>query len=148
MKARRKLDATKLSVGFPAHRDETVLDCSGNRTESCQYAFLVDGGTIGTKVFGRRLPFGAIVTGIKTDEIVAVTGATDITLFAGTQALTGTMDFTASAGIQTRALAGAVAGIKITSTTAELNIAIATAAATAGQIRFYISYLLPTDLTI
>lgn len=144
MQARTKLPAGRLAVGFPSKRDEAVLNCSGERRESVLWSFASDGGAISTISFGRLLPAGAIVTGILTDELTAVAGATSITLKAGSTALSGAIDFTGDAGIQSRALVGAAAGIKLAADS-ELNIAIATAAATAGKIRFYVRYVMSND---
>lgn len=144
MQARRKLKSGRFGAGFPSAHDEGVLDASGNRCESVVWDFSQDGGAISTISFGRLLPANALVIGVISQELTAVTGATSITLKAGSTSLTGAIDFTGDAGIQSRALAGAAAGILI-SAASELNIAIATAAATAGKIRFYVRYLLPNE---
>ena len=144
MRARKKLESGHLAVGFPSRRDEAVLDAGGSRCESVLWDFSQDGGAVGTISFGRYLPADAVVIGILTDEQTAVTGATSITLKAGSTALSGAIDFTGDAGVQSRALAGSAAGIKI-SAASELNIAIATNAATAGKIRFFVRYLLPNN---
>lgn len=144
MKARPKLTAGHLAVGFPAKRDEAVLNAGGIRCESCTWDYSVDGGAVGTISFGRLLPAGALVTKVYTDEQTAVTAATSITLKAGSTALTAALDLTASSGVQSPALAGSAAGIKI-ATASELNIAIATTAATAGKVKFYVQYLLAND---
>lgn len=144
MQARIKLPAGKLAVGFPSKRDEAVLNCSGNRTESVLWDFSRDGGAVSTISFGRLLPAGAIVTSLLTDEQTAVLTATSITLRAGSTALSGAIDFTAASGIQAPALAGSAAGIKLAADS-ELNIVIASLAATAGKVRFYVTYRMPND---
>lgn len=146
MKARTQLQAGKLAVGYPATRDEAVLNCGGVRFTSVLYDFASDGGAIGNVFFGRLIPAGAIVTKVVTDEQTATTGGAGftVTLRAGSTALTGALDLTASAGIQAPALAGSAAGIKLAAES-ELNIAIAVAAITAGKVRFYVEYLLQTD---
>jgi len=144
MQARRKLKAGRFGAGFPSAHDEGVLNAGGTRCESVVWDFSQDGGAISTISFGRLLPANAMVIGVISQELTAVTGATSITLKAGSTALTGAIDFTGDAGIQSRALAGSAAGILI-SAASELNIAIATAAATAGKIRFYVRYLLPNE---
>lgn len=143
MKARRKQQEGPMPGG-PNRREEAVLDAGGVRLESAVWDFSLDGGAVGTILFGRNLPAGAVVTEVYTDELTAVTGATSITLKAGSTALTGATDLTADAGIHKRALAGAADGIKL-SATSELQIAIATLAATAGRVRFYVKYMLPND---
>lgn len=147
MKANKRLSAGKLSVGIISSRDEAVLNSSGERTESVQYNFLRDGGAVATYMFGRNIPEGAIITSLLTDEITAVTGNTSVTLRAGTTALTAALDLTATSGIQAPALAGSVAGIKMTADS-ELNIVVAGTAITAGNIRFYVTYKLPNDLSL
>jgi hypothetical protein len=145
MKARVQLDAGKLGVGYPASRDEAVLNAGGQRCASVLWDYSVDGGAIGDISFGRLLPAGAIVIGLLTDDQTAVLGATSVTLKAGSTSLSGALDLTASAGIQAPALAGSAAGIKIAADS-ELKISIATAAATAGKVRFFVRYLIPNDL--
>lgn len=144
MQARQKLKAGRLAVGYPASRDEAVLNAGGQRCESVLWDKSVDGGAVGTISFGRMLPAGAVVIGIISDELTAVTGATEIQLKAGSTNLSGVIDFTGDAGIQSRALAGSVAGIKLAAES-ELKIAITTNAATAGKVRFFVRYLLPND---
>lgn len=147
MKAHRRLKAGKLSVGMPSSRDEAILNASGRRVASMQYSFASDGGAVGTYSSGRIIPAGAIVTGLHTDEISAITGNTSMTIRAGSVALSAALDETATAGIQAPALAGSVAGIKL-AVDSELNVVFAGTAVTAGQIRVYVSYILPTDLSM
>jgi hypothetical protein len=143
-KPRIKQKAGKLSVGFPSKRDEAVLNASGNRMDSCVWSYSTDGGAVGDITLGRLLPANAVIIKVLSEELTATTGATDITLKAGSTALTGSIDFTGDTGIQNRALAGSAAGIKL-SAEAELKITIATNAATAGKIRFYVQYYLSND---
>jgi hypothetical protein len=144
MLAKSKEKSGKFAVGHPSKRDEAVLDAGGCRVASVLWDYSLDGGAVGTISFGRLLPSGCIVSKVWTDEQTAVTAATSITLKAGSTALTGALDLTASSGIQNPALAGSAAGIKL-SADSELNIAIATTAATAGKVRFYVQYLLAND---
>lgn len=153
MKARRKLEAGKLAVGFPAKRDEAVLDAGGMRMESVLYDFATDGGAVGTVDFGRLLPAGAIVTDIYFDVLTAVTsgGLADFKLTAGATDLMAATDFDdATDGIdgagllKLSALAGSAAAIKIAAD-AELQLDIVTAALTAGKVRFYVRYMLAND---
>ncbi len=143
MKAKRKLPAGRLEIG-PSRRDQAVLNEGGIRCESVLYDFDEDGGAVGTINFGRRLPEGAIVVRIFSDEITAVADANDIDLKAGSVDLITAVDLTADVGLQSRALAGAVDAIKISSES-ELKMDINTTAATAGKVRFFVEYLLPND---
>lgn len=143
MKAKRKLPSGRLEIG-PSRRDQAVLDAGGIRCESVLYDFAEDGGAVGTVSFGRRLPAGAIVVRVFSDEITAVTGANDVDLKAGSTDLITAVDLTADAGLQSRALAGSADAIKI-SAESELQLDINTNPATAGKVRFFVEYLLPTD---
>lgn len=143
MQAKRKLPAGKLEAG-PSRRDQAVLNAGGSRCESVLYDFSEDGGAVGTLSFGRRLPAGAVVVRVFTDEQTAVTGATDVDLVAGSTDLVTAIDFTGDAGLQSRALAGSADAIKV-STESELKMVINTNAATAGKVRFFVEYLLPND---
>lgn len=147
MQARQKLDAGKLAVGYPSSRDEAVLNAGGARCESVLWDFSLDGGAVGDISFGRKLPAGAIVTRVVTDELTAVTGADEITLKAGSTSLTGALDLTASSGVNGQTLAGSATAIKVASAST-LLITIATNAATAGKVRFYVEYLLQNDTAI
>ena len=139
-KARRKLNAGKLSVSFPAKRDEAVLNAGGSRSESFVYDFSEDGAADFSS--GRYLPEGAIVKALTVDVQTAVTGATDAVINAGATALTAATDLTALSGIATVALTD-TDGIKL-SADSELNIDF-TAAPTAGKVRVFVEYLLPND---
>lgn len=147
MLARLKLKSGKLAVGFPSKRDEAVLDAMGSRMESVLFDKTQDGGTAGTYHLGRHLPAGAIVTGIHSDEITNLTsaGSATVQLKAGTVALTDALAFdTGIAGTQSQALASSATAIKVAADS-ELVLVIATAALTAGKVRFFVRYLLPND---
>jgi hypothetical protein len=120
-------------------REAAVLQFA-KQISACTWDFDVDGGAVGTISFGQSLPAGAIVTNIWTDEVTTVTGATDITLKAGSTALSGSIDFTGSSGVRARSMAVADA-VKLTSAS-EINIEIATAAATAGKVTFYMEWMI------
>lgn len=120
-------------------REAAVLQF-GKQLSASTWDFSVDGGAIGTYLFGQSLPAGAIVTNIWTDEVTAVTGATEITLYAGATALTAALDFTGDSGVKARSLAAGDA-IKLSSMS-ELQIAITTAAATAGKVSFYVEWMI------
>lgn len=129
-----------LAEGRVNKREAAVLDFS-RQTMSVLWDFSQDGGAVGAITFNVQLPANAMVTSVHTDEQTAVTGATDITLKAGSTALTGSIDFTGSSGVNSQALAGSATAIKLASAS-EVQIAIATAAATAGKVRFHIGYVL------
>lgn len=147
MRDRIKLKAGKLAVGFPSKRDEAVLNAGGNRMESVLFDFSQDGGSVATYSFGRLLPAGSIVTNIYSDEITALTsgGSATVQLKAGSTNLTDALAFdTGFAGTQSQALASSATAIKV-SAESELKMAIATAALTAGKLRFLVEYKLPND---
>lgn len=139
MKSPLRTEAGLLAEGRTNKREAAVLQFA-KQLSACTWDFSVDGGAVGTISFGQSLPANAIVTNVWTDEETAVTGATSVTLNAGATALTGAVNFTADAGIQSRTLAGSAAGIKVTASS-ELNIAIATNAATAGKVTFYVEWM-------
>ena len=122
-------------------REASVLGKFAKQMASFMYDYAADGGAIGSYLSGIKLPANSVVTKVYTDEQTAVAGATSITLNAGATALTAALDLTASAGFQSPALAGAAAGIKLASAS-ELSIAIASAAATAGKVRFAVEFFI------
>jgi len=130
--------AGPLAEGRTNKREAAVLQFS-KQLSACTWDYSKDGGAIGTISFGQSLPAGAIVTNVWTDEETAVTGATSITLKAGSTSLTGALDMTGDSGVKARSLAVADA-VKLSSAS-ELNIAIATAAATAGKVTFYVEWM-------
>lgn len=133
--------AGPLAEGRTNKREAAVLQFA-KQLSACTYDYSKDGGAVGTYLFGQSLPAGAIVTNVWTDEETAVTGATSITLKAGSTALTGALDFTGvgESGVKARSLASGDA-IKLSSAS-ELQIAIATAAATAGKVTFYVEWMI------
>lgn len=147
MKARKKLEAGQLAVGFPSRRDEAILNAAGERCESVLYDFSQDGGAVGDVSFGRKLPAGAVVIGIVSDEQTAFTsgGSATVTLKAGSTSLSDALAFdTGFANAQAQDLASSATAIKI-SAESELKMTIGTAALTAGKCRFFVRYLLPND---
>ena len=140
MQSYKRTNAGPLATGRTNKREAAVLQFAA-QLSACTYDFSVDGGAIGTYLFGQSLPAGAIVTHVWTDELTAVTGATSITLKAGSTSLTGAVNFTASTGVNSQALASSATAIKVTAAS-ELQIAIATAAATAGKVSFYVQWMI------
>ncbi len=140
MKSAMRTQAGPLCEGRTNKREAAVLEFA-TQSASFIYDFSVDGGAIGTYLSNIVLPINAMVVRVFTDEQTAVTGATDITLKAGSTALTGSIDFTGDSGTNSRALAGSATAIKLAAAS-ELQIAIATAAATAGKVRFHVEYLM------
>jgi hypothetical protein len=139
MKSPLRTEAGPLVYGRVNKREAAVLQFA-KQLSACTWDYSVDGGAIGTISFGQQLPAGAIVTNVWTDEQTAVAGATSVTLKAGSTALTGALDMTGDSGVKARSLAVADA-VKLTSAS-ELNIAIATAAATAGKVTFYVEWMI------
>lgn len=137
MKSPQRTLAKPLANGRSNAREAAVLEFS-MQSQSCLWDYSQDGGAVGDISFGVKLPANAVVTRIFTDEQTAVAGATDITLKAGSTSLSGSIDFTASSGVNSRSLASGTA-IKLSSAS-ELKISIATAAATAGKVRFMVEF--------
>lgn len=134
----------RLATGRANKREEAVLNKGGVRVETYLYNYSVDGGAVGTYESNRFIPAGALVTALRLDVQTAVTGADAVTIKVGSQALTAALDLTALAtGIHSAALTDAD-GVKIASE-GELNIAVATNAATAGKFRIYVQYFVPQD---
>jgi len=119
------------------------------------YDFSVHGGAQGSieldNVFAKAvtLPANAIVTNVWAEELTDVTsgGSATVTLNAGSTALTGATGYASFAGITSVALAGAVAGIKV-SADSDLKITIGTADITAGKIRFHVEYMISEETSI
>jgi hypothetical protein len=135
----KRTNAGPLAEGRTNKREAAVLQFA-KQLSACTWSFAADGGAVGTYLFGQSLPAGAIVTNVWTDEETAVTGATSITLKAGSTSLTGALDMTGDSGVKARSLAVADA-VKLTSAS-ELNIAIATNPATAGKVTFYVEWMI------
>lgn len=147
MRDRVKQKPGKLAVGFPNRYSEAILDAGGNRVESFLFDFTQDTGAVAIYNSGRLLPLGAVVTNIYSDEITVLTsaGLATVQLKVGTQNLTDALAFdTGFSGTQSQALASSATAIKVTAQ-AQLNIAIATAALTAGKLRFFVEYKLSND---
>lgn len=139
MKSFQRTEAGPLATGRTNKREAAVLEFA-KQLSVCTWDFSSDGGAVGTYSFGQSLPAGAIVTNVWSDEEAAVAGATSATLRAGSTALTGAINLTLDAGIQSRALAGSAAGIKL-SDSSELNLVLATNPATAGKVSFYVEWM-------
>lgn len=123
-------------------RETAVLGRFAKQVTTAVWDFSVDGGAVGTISFAPApLPAGAVVTNVYTDEQTAVTGATSVTLNAGSTALTGAVDFTGDSGVNSRALASSATAIKLAADS-DLTITIATNPATAGKVRFCVEWYL------
>lgn len=138
MKSAVRTDAGALATGRVNKREAAVLTYA-RQSATVLWDFSADGGAVGDITFNTALPANAVVTAVYTDEQTAVTAATDVTLKAGSTALTGSIDFTASSGTNSRTLAGSATAIKLSSAS-ELKITIATTAATAGKVRFAVEF--------
>lgn len=147
MKAKLKRRSGKLEAGLST-RDQSVLDGGGIRTDSVLFDFSVDGGAVGDVEFARKLPEGAVITAIFSDEQTALTsgGSATVQLKAGSTDLTDALAFdTDFDGLDSQALASSAEAIKL-SADSELKISIATAALTAGKVRFFVQYMLQNDI--
>lgn len=128
-------------------REDRVLSEGGIRVDSVRYSFAEDTGAQATVSTGRKIPAGAIVTKVVTDEITALTsaGAATLQVKAGSTNLTGAVAFdTGFTGVDEQALDGAVDGIKVTEDS-EIVIEIAGADLTAGEVRAYVHYIVQND---
>lgn len=109
------------------------------------YDFGVDAGAVSTitPAINEKLPVGAIVTDVVTDERTAFTsgGSATVQVKSGAIALTDALAFdTAFTGRDTHALASSAEAIKITASD-DMKLTVATAALTAGVVDFYIEYI-------
>lgn len=139
--AKKQETAGKLASNRTNSREQAVLNEGGLRCASVLWDFSEDGGAADTIItLGRKLPAGAIIVRCTTDEQTAVTGATDADLMAGATEIVSTIDFTGDAGLQSR-----TANLTKLSAESEMGVRFNTAAATAGKVRFFVEYLLPTD---
>lgn len=129
----------KNSIGNNIHRAPEVVQAD--------YSFATLGGAVSTITLSSVvqdvvIPADSIVTRVFVEEVTNVTsgGAATVTLSAGATALTGAIAIASFAGITAPALAGSVAGIKI-SANSDLTVTIATAALTAGVLRFHVEFI-------
>lgn len=141
MRSPKRTPAGRLNQNQSNPREAAIGDLFRKQVATVVWDFSVDGGAVATYSFNQKLPPGAVVTNLYTDEQTAVTAATSMTLSAGGVALSGAIDFTGDAGVQSRALAGAATAIKPSATAySELTMAIATTPATTGRVRFCVEY--------
>lgn len=115
-----------------------------------EYDFAVDGGAVGDITLkdadgvAYATEEACIVTKVLAHEVTALTsaGAATVTLEAGSTALTGAIAYnTGFTGLDNLALAASAAAVAV-ATGQTLQIAVGTAALTAGKVRFYI-YMVP-----
>jgi hypothetical protein len=139
MQSKQRTVARKLATGRVNARFQSELRISGKQIQTVLWDRSVDGGAVGTYSFGVSLPAGAVVTNIYSDEQTAVTGADEIQLKAGSTDLSDVIDFTATSGANSRALASSATAIKLSSAS-ELKMAVTTNAATAGKIRWCVEF--------
>lgn len=141
MRSPKRTLAGRLFEGRSNAREAAVNDAFAKQVATVVWDFAVDGGAIGTYLFNSKLPPGAVVTNLYTSEQTPVLGATSMTLSAGSTALSGAINFTGSAGVNSQALASAATAIKPSaSLESELKMAIATTPATAGRVRFCVEF--------
>jgi len=116
----------------------------GEKVISKTYDFAVNGGAVGDVLLGYTFPEAMIVTKIIAHEETAFTsdGSATVTVEAGSTGLTGALAFDSGfTGIDSLTLASSAGGIAVASGEA-LQIAIGTAALTAGKVRFHV-YAVP-----
>ena len=143
MRRTDRQDAGTLATGKCNKREAAVLKFS-KQLAVVEYNFTYDGGAIGTYSLGVQLPAGAVVTDVYSDELTTLTsgGSATLQLQAGSTNLTGAVAFdTGFTGVEKQALASSATSIKPSaSTKSELKLAIATAALTAGKVRFAVEF--------
>jgi len=102
--------------------------------------FDVDGGAVDVYSLGVKLPKGALVKGVYTNTVSAVTsaGTPEIDVLAGATVLASIADATALSGVESQT----VTLVKL-SDEEYLNFEIKTAAATAGKVEVIVEYLAP-----
>lgn len=141
MRSPKRTPAGRLNQNQANPREAACQDLFCKQVATVVWDFSVDGGAVGTFLFNQKLPPGAVVTNVYTDEQTAVTAATSMTLSAGATALTGATDFTGSSGVNSQALAGGATAIKPSATAySELSMAIATTPATTGRVRWCVEF--------
>lgn len=130
-----------------SQRDEVANLHFNGRTVNVAYAnynFTDDGGLVSTIDLFELVPLGAIITKCVTDTPTNLTsgGSATVQILVGAQSVVAAAAFdTGYDAVTTHALATAE-GIKVT-TAANVKIAIATAALTAGNLNIWIEYYLP-----
>lgn len=136
MKSPLRTEAGILVHGKVNKREAAVLEFA----QQCQvvtWDFSKDGGAVGDVSFGVSLPAGAIVTGVLSDVETTVTGATAATLKAGSDPLTSAIDLTAASDVEKQ---DDEVPVKLAAAS-ELKLSIATNAATAGKVSFYVLFV-------
>jgi hypothetical protein len=139
MKSPLRTVAGPLALGKTNKREAAVLQFA-EQCQSVTWDFSKDGGAIGDISFGASLPAGAVVTALCVDKETAVTGATAVTLKAGSTALSDALNLVTIGTTSCPVLASSATAIKLAASS-ELKISIATAAATAGKVTFYVRFL-------
>lgn len=101
-----------------------------------EWDFAKQGGTEDVLIQIGSVPAGHIIQTIITDELTAVTGNTDAEIILGAStSLVGSIDFTASAGLQTQTL---TALVKTGATAQPLSLRLNTDAALTGKVRIHL----------
>lgn len=148
MKSPLRTIAGPLAEGRTNKREAAVLEFS-SQMQSALYDFSVDGGAVGTISFGVQLPANAVITKITADVQTAATsgGSATFQIQAGSTNLTAATAFdSATAGINAAgvldiplSVSAPFDAIKLSSA-GELKMAIATAALTAGKVRWLVEF--------
>jgi hypothetical protein len=120
----------------------TLIDKAlSNVCSKATWDFASHGGAITPDIYlGVTIPAGAIVTGVVTREVTNVTslGAPEFVVTVGATAVATVADATALAGVQVQTATAAYFAAE-----SKVYLNINTAAATAGKVEFYISYICP-----
>lgn len=143
MRSPKRTPAGRLNQNQANAREAAVMDSFSKQVATVVWDFSIDGGAVGTYSFNAKLPPGAVVTNVYSDEQTAWAGTALGTaqLMAGSTNLTDAVDFGLDSGVNERALASSATAIKPSATAySELKMAIATQAATAGRIRWCVEY--------
>jgi hypothetical protein len=127
-------------------RDEVATSFFSGRISRqafAQYAFAVDAGAVGTIDLKVEIPLNAVITHAVTDTPTNLTsgGSATVQILVGAQSIVAAAAFdTAYDSPNEHALVN-TEPIKVT-TTANIKIAIATAALTAGVLNIWLEYLI------
>lgn len=152
MQTTARTTAGPLATGRTNKREAAVLGFA-KQIQSVLYDFSIDAGAVGTISFGVTLPANSVVTKITADVQTGATsgGSATYQVIAGSTNLTAATAFdSATAGIDTAGVldvplnvSSPFDAIKLSTTAAsQLKLAIATAALTAGKVRFHIEFII------
>lgn len=116
---------------------------------SATYDFSTHAGAVGTvTLLTNALPADAVVTDIYCSELTNVTsgGSATLKLIGGSTDLSDATAIASFTGQKSLALASSATAIKV-SAISDMKVEIATAAVTAGKVRFMVEYYVDQDTT-